>query len=115
MAEIAIAKVLYTILMVIAGVIVAADAYRNIHEMDRSTRHSVRASYVLICLGAIVLVASMLPPLRAALLAGAALLMTGVAGLVLFNRRRVFERSPANELYVVGADDLTRTVQRRRA
>lgn len=104
-------QIVFALILAAACGFIAADSYRAIHLMDKNTRHTVRISYVLICTGAMVLLASMLPPLRAYLLGGAALLSAGVAGLVLFNKRRVFERSPANELYVVGDDDMTRTIR----
>lgn len=106
-------QIIFALILATACIVVAADSYRAIHLMDKHTRHTVRISYVLICTGAMVSLLAMLPPLRPYLLGGAALLASGVAGLVLFNKRRVFERSPANELYVVGEDDKTRTVQRR--
>jgi predicted ABC-type exoprotein transport system permease subunit len=97
------------------GFVVGRNAYINILEMDRHTRHTIRLSYILLCLGVIVLFVSVMPAFRVFLLGGTASILAGAAGLVLFNKRRLFERDAQDRTLVIGDDDRTRTVERRAA
>lgn len=106
---------LVRMLVLLLCMFIGLNAYYNIRKMDRCTRHSIRFSYVAICCGCMVVAASMIPALAVYLVGGTALLLIGLTGLMLFNKRRVFERTAQGELLVVGIDDRTRTVQRRTA
>lgn len=104
--------ILFIAMILVCGVVVVRDSHHSILKMDRTTRNTIRASYVLVCAGAAVLVIAALPSLRHFLLGGAAMLLTGVCGLILFNKRRIFERDEQDRTLVLDEDEKTQFVRR---
>ena len=98
--------------IVLCGLVTGRDALRNVLDMDIHTRHSIRCAYVAICAGCAMLILSLVPFARWLMEWGAAALVLGVAGLVVFNRRRVFERDAEDRTLVLNNEDMTQAVSR---
>lgn len=105
-------EIVFALLIAIGGVVVVADAWHCIVHMDRRTRETIRWSYWSLCVGAMVLMLSLLPALRYFQFGGAALVLVGVAGLVRFNKRRLFVKDEEDRTLVMDADDMTRVIRR---
>ena len=103
---------LFTFVILACGFVVGRSAYINILEMDRYTRHSIRVSYILICLGVIVLFVSMLPALKVFLMGGIASVLTGACGLVLFSKRKLLEPTKQDKAPEM-REDRAEAVERR--
>lgn len=83
--------------ILVSMAVLGLESYRNILSMDIKTRHTIRGSYIFLCLGALVTIVSMLPALRVYLLGGTALVSFGMVGLILSNHRRLFEKATDGE------------------